>query len=90
MCVRVLTLCTLSQLYNVTADDTLYCSLPLYHSAGGNIGIGLSWYTGAPLVLRSKFSVSRFWVDCVKAPLLLVILPLGRLSLIFGSRHISE
>ena len=77
---------TTRQLYNVTADDILYCTLPLYHSAGGNIGIGLSWYTGtmnpnpmtvhcnplswytgAPLVLRSKFSASRFWVDCVEA-----------------------
>jgi len=37
---------TTRQLYNVTADDILYCTLPLYHSAGGNIGIGLSWYTG--------------------------------------------
>lgn len=55
-----------AQLYGVAANDRIYCTLPLYHSAGGNIGVGLSWYCGAPLVLRSKFSASNFWADCIK------------------------
>jgi hypothetical protein len=44
-----------AQLYGVTRRDVVYCPLPLYHSAGGNIGVGLSWHTGGTLVLRSKF-----------------------------------
>lgn len=50
----------------VTVNDKIYCTLPLYHSAGGNIGVGISWFAGIPLILRSKFSASKFWMDCVK------------------------
>ena len=55
-----------SKLYQVVPSDVIYCTLPLYHSAGGNIGVGLSWYTGAPLILRSKFSARKFWLDSVE------------------------
>jgi acyl-CoA synthetase (AMP-forming)/AMP-acid ligase II len=36
----------------VTGADRLYCSLPLYHSAGGMLGVSISWFSGAALVLR--------------------------------------
>jgi len=48
------------------ADDVLYNTLPLYHSNGG-IGLaGQILYTGSTLVIRKKFSASRFFEDCYK------------------------
>jgi fatty-acyl-CoA synthase len=55
-----------SKTFGVTPSDVVYCTLPLYHSAGGNIGIGLSWANGSPLILREKFSASKFWEDCAQ------------------------
>jgi fatty-acyl-CoA synthase len=49
--------------FNVTHDDKVYTTLPLYHSAGGMIGVGMMCYAGATLVLRSKFSARNFWKD---------------------------
>ncbi|XP_023324091.1 long-chain fatty acid transport protein 4 [Eurytemora carolleeae] len=43
-----------------------YDPLPLYHSAGGVVGIGLMMCFGATVVLRQKFSVRNFWKDCIK------------------------
>lgn len=43
-----------------------YDPLPLYHSAGGVVGIGLMMIFGATVVIRQKFSVRNFWKDCIK------------------------
>jgi len=43
-----------------------YNPLPLYHSAGGVVGVGLMMGCGATVVLRKKFSVRNFWKDCIK------------------------
>jgi len=43
-----------------------YDPLPLYHSAGGVVGIGLMMCFGASVVIRQKFSVRNFWKDCIK------------------------
>jgi len=43
-----------------------YNPLPLYHSAGGVVGIGLMMIFGATVVIRQKFSVRNFWNDCIK------------------------
>jgi acyl-CoA synthetase (AMP-forming)/AMP-acid ligase II len=51
---------------NITTEDVVYCTLPLYHSAGGMIGVSMAWYNAVPLVLRRKFSASQFWTDCRK------------------------
>jgi fatty-acyl-CoA synthase len=40
--------------------------LPLYHSAGGVIAVGLALTSGASLVLKRKFSVNEFWDDVHK------------------------
>jgi len=55
-----------SNLYGIGSEDRVYCALPLYHSAGGMIGVSLSFYNGCPLILPKRFSASRFWDDCRK------------------------
>ncbi|KFQ55480.1 Long-chain fatty acid transport protein 1, partial [Nestor notabilis] len=53
--------------YKMHPDDVLYNCLPLYHSAGSNImGVGQCLIHGLTVVIRKKFSASRFWDDCVK------------------------
>ncbi|XP_067001452.2 long-chain fatty acid transport protein 4 isoform X2 [Anabrus simplex] len=47
-------------------DDVMYNPLPLYHMAGGVVGTGPSLAVGITCVLRSKFSASSFWSDCIK------------------------
>mmetsp|Transcript_16804 Transcript_16804/g.65640 ORF Transcript_16804/g.65640 Transcript_16804/m.65640 type:complete len:634 (-) Transcript_16804:4306-6207(-) len=54
---------TFGTVFNITDKDRIYCTLPLYHSAGGMIGVGLSWWAGATLVFRKKFSAKNFWSD---------------------------
>lgn len=53
-------------LIKVTPEDVLYDPLPLYHSAGGVVGLGQMLLVGSTLALRRKFSASGFWPDCVK------------------------
>ena len=47
-------------------NDRVYNVLPLYHSAGGVIAVGLALTSGASLVLKRKFSVNEFWDDVYK------------------------
>lgn len=49
---------------SITSSDRVYCVLPLYHTAGGVIAVGMALTNGATLVLRDRFSASRFWDDC--------------------------
>ncbi len=44
-------------------NDTMYIALPLYHSAGGGMGVSTTLGCGGTLALRAKFSASRFWDD---------------------------
>lgn len=46
--------------------DVIYDPLPLYHTAGGLIGIMPTLSYGMTTVLRSKFSASNYFPDCVK------------------------
>eukprot|EP00002_Diphylleia_rotans_P019437 TRINITY_DN3762_c0_g4_i1.p1 TRINITY_DN3762_c0_g4~~TRINITY_DN3762_c0_g4_i1.p1 ORF type:complete len:641 (-),score=136.07 TRINITY_DN3762_c0_g4_i1:1512-3434(-) len=57
---------TAVNLYRMGSEERLYCCLPLYHSAGGALGVGMVVGPGATLVLRRKFSASTFWEDCSK------------------------
>lgn len=50
--------------FGVTAKDCLYTALPLYHTAGGILGTGQVTLAGASMVVKKKFSASRFWRDC--------------------------
>lgn len=46
--------------------DTLYGPLPLYHSSAGMLAMGPALLSGVTLVLRTKFSATNFWKDCVR------------------------
>lgn len=41
--------------------DRTHCCLPLFHSAGGGIGVLGCILTGSAIVISKKFSASRFW-----------------------------
>jgi acyl-CoA synthetase (AMP-forming)/AMP-acid ligase II len=47
-------------------DDIIYNPLPQYHTTGGIIGIGPALGFGNPVALRTKFSASAYWNDCIK------------------------
>lgn len=51
---------------NLGPTDRIYNCLPLYHSAGGMLGLAAALRSGACMVLRKKFSASSFSRDCVK------------------------
>ncbi|XP_071361338.1 long-chain fatty acid transport protein 1-like isoform X3 [Trachinotus anak] len=52
--------------FGLRHDDIIYNCLPLYHSAGTIMGVGQCLLFGLTVVVRRKFSASRFWDDCVK------------------------
>jgi fatty-acyl-CoA synthase len=52
---------------NATPHDCLYNCLPLYHSIGGIVAIGSMLVAGGSVVIRERFSASRFWDDVVKS-----------------------
>ena len=54
------------KMYKTTSDDRVYCTLPLYHSAGGGIGACHMVVMGCTLIIKRKFSATQFWSDCVK------------------------
>uniref|UniRef100_A0A1L8DYU4 Very long-chain fatty acid transport protein n=1 Tax=Nyssomyia neivai TaxID=330878 RepID=A0A1L8DYU4_9DIPT len=51
----------------VRQSDVIYNPLPLYHTAGGMVGLGTVFLMGTTTVLRKRFSASNFWTDCIKA-----------------------
>ncbi|NXI42847.1 S27A1 protein, partial [Galbula dea] len=52
--------------YRMRPEDVIYSCLPLYHSAGNIMGVGQCLLHGLTVVIRKKFSASRFWDDCSK------------------------
>nr|XP_032836582.1 long-chain fatty acid transport protein 1-like [Petromyzon marinus] len=52
--------------FGMKTSDVLYSCLPLYHTAGNIVGVGQCLMHGLTVVIRKKFSASRFWDDCVK------------------------
>lgn len=47
-------------------DDRLYDCLPMYHSVGGVVAIGAMLVSGGSVVIRERFSATRFWDDVVR------------------------
>lgn len=56
----------LSRVYGVGQADRIYCCLPLCHSSATIIGLGTTLRVGATLVLRRRFSASRYFADCAE------------------------
>ncbi|XP_064608746.1 long-chain fatty acid transport protein 2-like [Liolophura sinensis] len=56
----------LPSLANMTPEDVVYTTVPLYHSSGFLIGLLGVIGAGATMVLRKKFSASHFWEDCCR------------------------
>ncbi|XP_074149866.1 long-chain fatty acid transport protein 4 isoform X1 [Sminthopsis crassicaudata] len=52
--------------FRMRSTDIVYDCLPLYHSAGNIVGVGQCLLHGMTVVIRKKFSASRFWDDCIK------------------------
>ncbi|CAH0603274.1 unnamed protein product [Chrysodeixis includens] len=51
---------------SLRASDVIYCPMPLYHSAGGCITMGQAFIFGCTIVLKTKFSASAYFPDCIK------------------------
>jgi len=54
-----------SGLIDASPQDRMYNCLPLHHSAGGVVAVWSALLGGASVVLRERFSASRFWEDVV-------------------------
>ncbi|GAA6100010.1 long-chain fatty acid transport protein 4 [Tachysurus ichikawai] len=52
--------------FRMRPEDVLYDCLPLYHSAGNIVGVGQCLIHGMTVVIKKKFSASKFWDDCIK------------------------
>ena len=50
---------------HLKSSDRNYMVLPLYHATGGIVGVAATFFSGGALILRRKFSVEKFWDDCV-------------------------
>ena len=47
-------------------DDRIYNCLPMYHSNGGLIGLGVALAAGGSCYIRERFSVHEFWSDVIR------------------------
>lgn len=54
---------SLAPVAGFTSRDTMYCALPLYHTAGGPMAVGAALCQGGTLALRRRFSATHFWDD---------------------------
>jgi len=48
------------------ADDRIYNCLPMYHSNGGVIAVGIALTAGGSCYIRERFSASEFWSDTIR------------------------
>ncbi len=48
-------------------NDRLYNCLPMYHSIGGVVAVGSMLVAGGAVVIRERFSASRFWTDVAES-----------------------
>ncbi|KAL0115128.1 hypothetical protein PUN28_010606 [Cardiocondyla obscurior] len=57
--------CGVKSMLNLQPGDRIYDPLPLYHTAGGIVGAGQALMGGVTVVLRRKFSASKYWSECI-------------------------
>ncbi|TYZ57241.1 hypothetical protein PybrP1_008798 [[Pythium] brassicae (nom. inval.)] len=46
---------------HLSVHDRVYCALPLYHTSGGNLAVGMMLASGATLCISRRFSTTKFW-----------------------------
>lgn len=46
--------------------DRMMMVLPLYHATGGLCGVGAAISNGGAVIVRRKFSASKFWDECIE------------------------
>ncbi len=51
---------------NAQRQDRMYNCLPMYHSNGGVIAIGVALSVGGSCYIRERFSASEFWSDAIQ------------------------
>jgi fatty-acyl-CoA synthase len=51
---------------NARAEDRMYNCLPMYHSNGGVIAVGVTLSVGGSCYIRERFSASEFWSDAIR------------------------
>ena len=51
---------------SATRKDRVYMCLPMYHTNGGLIALGLALTAGGSAYIRERFSASAFWGDVVR------------------------
>lgn len=51
---------------NVKPSDRMFMVLPLYHATGGLCGVGAALSKGGAVIVRPKFSASKFWDEAVE------------------------
>jgi fatty-acyl-CoA synthase len=52
-------------LMDIGPADRMYNCLPMYHSIGGVVAMGAPLVAGGSVVIRERFSASRFWDDVI-------------------------
>lgn len=68
------------QCFSVTSDDVVYGSgMPLYHTAAGLGGLGMTFEVGCSFVISRKFSASKYW-DVARQHKVTVVLYIGELA----------
>jgi fatty-acyl-CoA synthase len=55
--------CWFAGMLDAQPSDRMYDCLPLYHSVGGIVAVGAMLVSGGSVVVREKFSATRFWSD---------------------------
>ncbi len=55
--------CWFAGMIDTRPDDRMYNCLPMYHSVGGVVAVGAMLVGGGSVLIRPKFSASRFWDD---------------------------
>ena len=50
---------------DIVPGDRMYNCLPMYHSIGGVVAVGAVLVGGGSVLLRDRFSATRFWSDVV-------------------------
>ena len=58
--------CWFAGMLDARPEDRMYDCLPMYHSVGGVVALGAMLTTGGSVLIRERFSASRFWDDIVE------------------------